>query len=294
MTAVTMTPPSPPRDLLGFMLILAVALHAVFILGTNFNLNEQAQTNTPSMEIILVHHSSPKAPEKADYLAQVNQQGSGTQQEKKRPKSPASTPTTLPKSGTANKVQQEAAPPKTTPAAKTVITQKKSQKQVKVPPKPSPTPVKKKITVAQLLSKRQEIARLSAEISQAQETYAKRPRRKFISAANTREYKYASYLEAWRQKVERIGNLNYPDQAKRRRLYGSLVLEVALNTDGSINAMRLRRSSGHKLLDDAAMRIVDLAAPFAPLPKGIRKETDILHITRTWQFLSNNRLFASN
>jgi protein TonB len=118
------------------------------------------------------------------------------------------------------------------------------------------------------------------------EAKAKRPRRKFISAT-TKEYKYAAYMEAWRSKVERVGNLNYPDQARKQNLSGSLVLDVALNQDGSINEITIRRSSGEKILDDAAIRIVELAAPYGPFPQHIKDETDILHIMRTWQFINN-------
>ena len=99
-------------------------------------------------------------------------------------------------------------------------------------------------------------------------------------------------MEAWHAKVEKIGNLNYPDEARRKKLSGSLMLDVALNPDGTINEIVLRRSSGHRVLDDAAIRIVRLAAPFARFPDDIREETDILHIERTWQFLGSNQLFA--
>ncbi len=99
-------------------------------------------------------------------------------------------------------------------------------------------------------------------------------------------------MEAWRQKVERIGNLNYPDEARRRKLSGNLLLDVALNPDGSINEITLRRSSGERALDDAAVRIVKLAAPYAKFPDDIRKDVDILHIERTWQFLSGNRFVS--
>ena len=92
-------------------------------------------------------------------------------------------------------------------------------------------------------------------------------------------------MEAWRAKVERVGNLNYPEAARKRNLSGSLILDVALSADGSINQITIRRSSGQKVLDDAAIRIVELASPYAPFPAQVRKETDILHITRTWQFL---------
>jgi protein TonB len=136
-----------------------------------------------------------------------------------------------------------------------------------------------------------EIASLSAEIRQRQAAYSGRERHKHISA-NTREYKYASYMDAWRAKVERIGKLNYPEEARRRKLSGSLLLDVAINVDGSVQSISLRRSSGIKVLDDAAMRIVRLAAPFAPLPENIRKDTDVLHIIRTWIFKSGDSLYT--
>ncbi len=154
---------------------------------------------------------------------------------------------------------------------------KKVLKAVKKPPMPSAT---------ELLTNSFRIASLSAEVRRKMEAKAQRPRRKFISAT-TREYNYAAYMEAWRAKVERVGNLNYPEQARKQKLSGSLVLDVALNADGTINEITIRRSSGEKILDDAAVRIVKLSAPFSPFPQHIKDETDILHIMRTWQFINN-------
>lgn len=142
-----------------------------------------------------------------------------------------------------------------------------------------------------LMVRSREIARLEAELREKQEQYAKMPRQTFISA-NTREYKYAAYEDGWRVKVERIGNLNYPDEAKRKQLSGNLLLDVAINPDGTLNSVNVVRSSGHKVLDDGAIRIVKLAAPFAPFPEDIRRTTDILHIIRTWQFQSDNSLYS--
>ncbi len=157
--------------------------------------------------------------------------------------------------------------------------QKKTRvkKTIKKPRTPSAT---------ELLTNSFKIASLSAEIRRKMEAKAKRPRRKFISAT-TKEYKYAAYMEAWRSKVERVGNINYPEQARKQGLSGSLVLDVALNPDGSINEITIRRSSGEKVLDDAAIRIVELAAPYGAFPQHIKDETDILHIMRTWQFINN-------
>ena len=156
-------------------------------------------------------------------------------------------------------------------------------KQVPEKPELPPTP-----SATALMTNSFKIASLSAQIRRKLQAKAERPRRKFISAS-TKEYKYASYMEAWRAKVERVGNLNYPEAARRKKLSGSLILDVALNNDGSINQITVRRSSGHKVLDDAAVRIVELASPYSPFPDHIREETDILHITRTWQFLNSHR-----
>lgn len=146
-------------------------------------------------------------------------------------------------------------------------------------------------TAAQLITRSFALASLDAELQQKIETHAQRPRQKFISA-NTQEYRYAAYMEAWRAKVERIGNLNYPDEARQKQLSGALLLDVALRPDGSVIEILVRRSSGHKVLDDAAVRIVELAAPFAPFPEDIAREVDVLHVTRTWKFL-NNAEFAA-
>jgi protein TonB len=298
-----------PFDRLGLTLFFAVSLHVALILGIGFDIWK----NKPSMaertlEIMVVQKPrKPEEPKQEDFLAQTSQLGGGNLPEKAKPQSPpkpilppepvkkpapevmapaipAAPPAPKPM---AKPEPQPAAPPA---APKKVITSKNPDKKV-VTAAPKP-PVKKmqKLTAAQLLaSTNREIARLSATLDHKTQEYAKRPRKKFISAS-TKEYKYANYLEAWRRKVERIGNLNYPDEARRRKLYGQLVLEVEVKPDGSTARITLSHSSGHKLLDDAAIRIVRLAAPFSPFPAEIRKETDRLIITRTWQFLSNNRL----
>jgi len=161
-------------------------------------------------------------------------------------------------------------------------------------PQPAPAPFPEsglpQVKAAEILASRNlEVAELTARIRHGSAAAANRPRRKAIGAG-TREYLYANYLEAWCRKVERVGNLNYPREAKRRKLYGNLTLQVGLRADGSIERVRVLRSSGFELLDAAAVRIVELAAPFSPFPPAIRAETDILDITRTWQFLSGNRL----
>jgi protein TonB len=134
-----------------------------------------------------------------------------------------------------------------------------------------------------------EIARLEAQINKDWDDYQRLPRRKFIGA-RTQEYRFAQYIEDWRVKVERIGNLNYPEEARRQQLFGKLQLSVSIRANGSIESIEVSRSSGHRLLDAAAMRIVKLAAPYSPLPPDITKDVDILTITRTWSFTSSDRL----
>lgn len=151
-------------------------------------------------------------------------------------------------------------------------------------------PTRPQVSAADILASRNlEVANLAQQRLRPPGAGSSRQRRKAINAS-TQEYIYANYLESWRRKVERIGNLNYPEEAKEKRLYGSLVLHVAVRADGSLEGVRVLRSSGHQVLDEAAVRIVELAAPFAPFPDDIRAHHDVLDITRTWQFLRNQRL----
>lgn len=165
--------------------------------------------------------------------------------------------------------------------------------ETEAPPRPEVDPLTPRQTVvdaAQILaSQGLEVARLTAGQTAGAANGSKRARRKSISAS-TREFRYASYLAAWAQKVERIGNLNYPQAARDQRLYGSLILHVAVRADGSLENIRVVRSSGFDLLDQAAIRIVELAAPFSPFPPDIAAETDVLDIVRTWQFMRGDVL----
>ena len=136
-----------------------------------------------------------------------------------------------------------------------------------------------------------EIARLEAKISRDWDSYQQRPRRKFVGA-RTQEFRFARYIEDWRQKVERVGELNYPQAARDQRIYGKLVATVAIKADGTVEQIDIDRSSGFKVLDDAARSIVKLAAPYAPFPPDIAKEIDVLHITRTWLFTRSDQFVS--
>lgn len=283
-------------DRMGLTMFVAISLHAVVILGVGFTLDQPKKLPPAdrTLEITVVHNrAAKKEPEKADFLAQHSQEGGGTKEKADRPTTDSLQPVTK-QSDKPSRVNIPVTPPpqQVEPPKKAVVSTKAPAKR-----KTKPTPKRRKkrirrLNTAQLMaSANQEISRLTAELDRKTRAYAKRPRRKFISAS-TKEYKYSNYLDAWRRKVERIGNINYPDEARRKKLYGHLILHVALNANGAIREIRVRKSSGHKVLDDAAIRIVRLASPYAPFPAEIRKEIDVLDITRTWQFLSSNRLLS--
>lgn len=274
---------------LGLALITALALHALVILGVSFDLN---RGNPPpperTLDITVVRPKPTEQPIDPSRLAQHSQLGGAEEEGDHLPSAPPSKPTPNPKPSPMPESRRTVTPnPDPTPT-KALLTSRQASEQAisrpPTPPLPAPTP-----DLAQLLtSSQQEIDRLTAQMDK-RNTNASRERRKAVNAS-TQEYLYANYLDAWRRKVEKIGNLNYPDEAKRRSLFGNLMLHVAVRADGSIEQIRLVSSSGHKLLDDAAIRIVRLAAPYAPFPAEIRQEVDVLDITRTWVFQRNNQL----
>lgn len=279
-------------DRLGFTLFISIVLNAVIILGISFDMSDKDPNPTmlPTLDITLVPTRSDKAPDKADFLAQNNQDAGGDVDEVLKPQTtdPAIA-STADDSGSPFYIPKLEAQPEPENTNQEILTVAKSDRTVYTKPKdPLKTPETDSPTAVELIDRSKEIAKLSAELSDQMQAYAKRPKRKFISAS-AKEYKYASYIAEWQRKIEKIGSLNFPDEAKRRNLYGDLLLVVALNANGTIHEINIQRSSGYKLLDDAALHIVRLAAPFSPFPENIRKETDILYISRTWQFLPGGR-----
>jgi protein TonB len=273
-------------DRLGLTLFFAIALHAIIILGVGFNAELIKPEELPiTLEITLVHSSSEEAPEKADYLAQANQQGGGNMKEKIRPSSPFPNPRPVEQEGDAPQTQlmQLPEPSKANEQPPVLLAQKESslkwqmekdEPSPEMPDTPNPT---------ELMMSSLEMARTMSSLEQRQQTYAKMPREKILTA-NTRKSSDAFYLANWQQKVERIGTLNYPDEARSRGLSGNLLLDVVLNPDGSVRSASIERSSGHKALDDGALRIVHMAAPFAKIPPEVLGSHDVLRILRTWQF----------
>ncbi len=255
-------------------------------LGLTFEY-EKAAPRLPSLDVILVQSASGTTPDKADFLAQANNSGGGDRDKPARPTDPLSSPIHKPDPGLAPRPIEAGAPKAHVPTPHEVLTRQQSQFSVhteKEVPEQEDLP---QPTARELMERKIEMARLAEEVQREATAYAKRPKKKFISA-NTKEYEYAAYMSAWVARVERIGNLNYPDEARRQQLHGQLVLTVAIKRDGSIMSIDVIQSSGHKLLDDAAIRIVRLAVPFPPIPTA--EKVDELYITRTWQFLPGDVL----
>lgn len=280
-------PDNRPADRLGVTLLFSMIAHGVLVLGITFSIAESAPS-LPSLDVILVQSASGEAPEKADFLAQANNSGGGESDKAKRPTDPLSSPIPKPIPGITPRPTETGAPRPTQPTETELLTTRSAERSVQTASETPDRPDLKAPSEREIIERKLEMARLAQEIQRESEQYAKRPKRKYISA-NTREYEYASYMAAWVARIERIGNLNYPDEARRQDLHGQLVLTVGLNPNGSVKSIDIIQPSGHKVLDDAAIRIVNLATPFNPLPKK-GEVVDELYITRTWQFLEGNIL----
>jgi protein TonB len=283
----------PSSRSFALALALSIFLHAV-ALSIHFKLPDIIRDKylSQSLDVVLVNSKTRAKPVKADVLAQANLDGGGNTDENRRAKTP------LPvlkeaESGAdakraARRMQElEAQQLKMMTqlrAAKSVTAAEQAKAaSATAPPQPQ-------LSGQDLATSALAIARLEAQIARQTEEYQKRPIRKFIGSS-AQEYRFAQYVEDWRLKVERVGNLNYPEDA-RGRLYGSLVLIVSIKSDGSLGSVEVRRSSGHQILDRAAERIVKMAAPYASFPANIRRDTDILVITRTWTFAPGDKLFG--
>ncbi len=273
-------------------LAASIAFHAIVIVGVGFRIPGLPAWDAPHnvMDVVLVNAKSARRPDKADALAQANLEGGGNTDQKLRARSPF--PAVEPREPSEQLRAAETRVKQLEVEAKEMLTQLSSKAAVAPPVEPSPQGnVKPDPTARDLMEKSLEIERLEAQIRREYQKYQERPKRHFIGA-RTQEYRFAHYVDNFRQKIERIGTLNYPDEAKRRNIHGSLQLTVAIKADGEVESVEINRSSGYKVLDQAALRIVRLAAPFERFPDNVRVDTDILHITRTWHFTSAEQVMA--
>lgn len=286
----TIQPAITDHDRFGMTFFLATIFHGMVILGITFSVSPPADSKpSPALDIILLQTKAPNDDVKeADYLAQASQQGGGNAEEKARPRELFSAPTLSDKPGITELTSIQQVQKQKQNEQLALLTQKNAEYVINT--EKNPVKANDQTTVNKTNSSQNaQTARLAPEISNTIEQQASLEKTKYLNSS-TKEFAPAQYMREWINRVERVGNLNYPDQARRKKLSGTLILDVVINADGELIKTDLRQSSGHQLLDDAAKRIVKLAAPFSAFPKKLRKEADVIHITRSWEFLNNSSL----
>jgi len=271
------------NDSIAVSFLMALGLHAVVLLGIGFALDFKPLTHPlDTLDVVLVNWRSEAPPEDADFLAQASQRGGGESKEVSRPSQENTGASPGPADGEDPMDQQQQSSAVEDAAREQILVEAEDvehTQQVTAIAQPEP-PLP---SAATLMQDSMMMAKLQPGIQRDRESQSKLPRRKWISA-NTREYEYAAYMQAWVAKVERVGNLNYPEEVRRLKLVGDLIMTVGINHDGSVESIEISNSSGLSQLDQAAIRIVRLAAPYSPLPEHINSNVDVLHITRTWRF----------
>ena len=281
---------TPGKRLLFKAIVGSLLLHLA-ALAVHFSPVDLAKfdRNGPPLEIALVNAKSVSKPTKAELLAQAHLDGGGNTDANRRAKSPLPV---LPKESASNQLATATQKVETLEQrASEMMAQLKAAAPVAAPQsKPNEMPERIDLPTAnEQMQRTLESMRLEAQIAKDLDAYQKRPKRRFIGA-RAEEYRFARYVEDWRLKVERIGNLNYPEAARSQKLYGSLLLTTGIRADGSIESIVVERSSGKRVLDLAAAHIVQMAGPYSPFPPDIRRDTDILYITRTWTFAPGDSL----
>lgn len=277
------------HDLLGFTLLLALALHAVIILGVTFD-KETRERAAATLEITLAQYKSEKI-SRADFLAQHNQEGSGTLDEK-------ALLTTRKTADFQDNVIRDISPVQQTAALQqksaqqALIATRNRANQKTAQQNDQDTPHQQAQSDVTIQQRSLEIASLEAKLDIQRQAYAARPRIRRLTSVATKKSEDALYLNNWRERIESIGNRNYPQRAREQEIYGEVQLMLALLPNGEISELKVLRSSGHKLLDEAAIRIAQLAAPYDAFPPEMRKQVDVLEIIRTWRF-QKNRLTSS-
>ena len=272
----------PGDNKIGATFIFSLLVHGLLLFGIGIGY-VATRPALPTLDVTLVNVANSEAPDKADFLAQANNRGGGESDKSQRPSQPYSGLLPMPSQGTAPQPVQAATPsPQQATDQRMLTTTGRGSFSVnsdnaKVA---RDTPDTATADEARL---EQQAAQLAAEVRKESQAYAKRPHKKYISAS-TKEAAYAAYMRGWVDRVERVGNLNYPQQAREQGVHGDVMLTVGLNRDGSIYSIDVVQSSGYSVIDKAAIAIVKLCAPFPPVPADSKEKVDILYITRTWEF----------
>ncbi len=302
-------------DRFGLNLFVAIALHGFLILAISFNLPETAKPQH-TLDITLAYQPTEQAPDEADFFAQDHQLGSGESEEILTPSiteesilqdeqiqeqaptpQPVAEPIPLPQTEPTPpppepEVIEEPEPAPVTPDSSvetpaTIATQApvEDQAPVQQQAQPQASPPTPSGPSGSLMARSMEIASIQAQLAAQQQNQARQPRvRRLTSSPSTMAHDDAIYLDNWRRRIETVGNMNYPEEARRNNINGSLRLLVAISPDGSVANIEILQSSGHSVLDNAAIRIVQMASPFQPFTNEMRQTTDRLEIIRTWKF----------
>ena len=279
------------RERFRFMIFLSACAHALLVLGVGFTYLTDANDEA-TIEVTLAQYRSQIQPDDADFIAQENQTGSGSQDEATVPSSPFLSDLNdadinevrpAPEAQVLNETPEQ---PKLTTLtsinAEQVIAQQRNAPEQEEKQALSEQSSSEEISLA--------IASLQAQLDLQQQAFARQPRKYTLSSASARKSHEASYLDSWRRRIEAVGNINYPVQARQQQVYGNVRMLIALNASGQISETRIIQSSGESLLDQAAVDIVNLAAPFEPFPEELKAEADILEIVRTFRFHEGNTL----
>ncbi|MEE4175020.1 MAG: TonB family protein [Xanthomonadales bacterium] len=275
-------------DRMSVALLVALVVHAALLLGLSFRLEfNPVQRAAETLDVVLVNFRTEAEPEEAEFLAPVSQEGGGEFEEVEKPAAELSPEVPTLTEGDMPVSSSEVLP-RPEESRREIVTTETDDAALSTEITAVEQPETEALSAADLMQQSMQVAQLQPQADRQETWKSKLPRRRFISA-NTKQYEYATYMAAWVAKVERVGNLNYPLELKRRGVAGDLLMTVGIRADGSVESINVQRASGIPELDEAATRIVRLAAPYAPLPPEIARDVDVLHITRTWRFSNGNR-----
>ena len=274
------------HDRLSFTLFISLAIHALIIFGVTFNPTVPSNA-APSIAVTIATHKAEHAPEEVDFLAQHNQEASGTEAERRE----LTTDNHADFADT--RIQSVNSPPQPQPRNRT--DEKPEDKQIISTRDTNQLSVESSNTIDEINNNTardqkatpaldNEIASLLATLDRQRQEYAKRPRKRALTSVSAKSAVDAAYLHKWTQKVEAVGNRNFPREAVKNSITGSLRLLCVINANGVVEAVEILQTSGHSVLDSAALQIIRLASPFLPFPPEIRKNADQLEIIRTWHF----------
>ena len=279
------------RERFRFMIFLSACAHALLVLGVGFTYLTDANDES-SIEVTLAQYRSQIQPDDADFIAQENQTGSGSKDETTIPSSPFMSNLNdadinevrpAPEAQVLNETPEQ---PNLTALssrnAEQAVAQQRDMPEQEEKQALSEQSSSEEISLA--------IASLQAQLDLQQQAFARQPRKYALSSASARKSHEASYLDSWRRRVEAVGNINYPIKARQQQVYGNVRMLISLNASGQIRETRIIQSSGESLLDQAAVDIVNLAAPFEPFPEELKAKADILEIVRTFRFHEGNTL----